>query len=182
MADNYLERKMEEHRSRASVGARKVSRPIKNSILTIDTGSDNTVFVTGFECAPGLCGDVVRMLRKSNCRVAFACSALNDGRALAQSSGAQHHHVDDNGIESALKRAADFWGSLKCRMKISRRQLEADVEGRKYVISASDACSDDVFAKTIIRFCVLLLITEMSDFVPCHTVVNPDGSVSAFIG
>lgn len=114
MADNYLERKMEDYRSGKS-GASK----IKRVSTTPKQGTVNVkfpprrVFVTGG--ASGIGRAIVEAFRKADCRVAFCDIDAKAGMLTAQATGAQFYPVDVrdvNALESCMTRILDTWGDI----------------------------------------------------------------------
>jgi len=105
MADNYLERRMEEYRrSRqgAAAGHAKRSTPsLKPGQIAVDYPAIR-VFVTDAMSPAGEA--VIEAFRRFNCRVAFSCDDRTYGNRLAQKTGAQFH---PDGTKSALQRLAD---------------------------------------------------------------------------
>lgn len=115
MADNYLERKMEDYR-RSSVTTRHSCSPTlyrqpkgtiaipfePKCIMIAGTGSD-------------LDEKIIIQMRSAGCRVAFTCADIVRGRTLAQSTGAQHHPVDihsPGALEKVILSATSKWGKI----------------------------------------------------------------------
>ncbi len=88
MADNYLEKRMEDYRRR---GARPFRRP----------EPDKAAFVVDGDAAT-----VERLRATGEWHVAFADPDVKRGRALAQRTGARHYPVDPTDAD-ALRRAID---------------------------------------------------------------------------
>ena len=113
MADNYLERKMEDYRSGRG-GASKTIHSSKPKPGTINVKfPPRRVFVTGG--ANGIGKAIVEAFRKANCRVAFCDIDTKAGSATAQATGAQFHPVDVrdvNALEACLTRLIESWGDI----------------------------------------------------------------------
>ncbi len=94
MADNYLERRMEDYRA-GKLGARKsptaTSSKAREGYLQIPF-PPRRVFVTGG--AGGIGRAIVLAFRKAGCPVSFCDKDEKRGRALAQEAGAEFHPVD----------------------------------------------------------------------------------------
>ncbi|MCM1504527.1 MAG: SDR family oxidoreductase [Muribaculum sp.] len=114
MADNYLEKKMEEHLS----GRRPAYRP-----KTTPTGSKpgslcfkfptRRVFVTGG--ASGIGASIVKAFCNAGCRVAFCDIDNKVGHKTAQDTGSQFYPLDvadSDGLESCLDRILSTWGDI----------------------------------------------------------------------
>lgn len=118
MADNYLERKMEDYR-RGTSGARRLThtgdvpgvlrlRLQPRAVLILD--------------AAGRCDDtLVSMLTGAGCRVAFTCADASYGHALAQRVGALYLPAADGAVELLMHR----WRTPKVAIWHSRPVDEA---------------------------------------------------------
>lgn len=106
MADNYLERRMEEYRSRQGAGSRvshahPLSSRLKPGQALIEYPAVRVLVTDGTSEAGRA---VIDTFRRLNCRVAFTASDGREGAMLAQCTGAQYH--PGTGRE-ALARLAD---------------------------------------------------------------------------
>lgn len=115
MADNYLERKMEEYRSgKLSQPPRKKTTPSgdKPGKLTIDF-PPRRVYVTGG--AKGIGRAIVSAFCRAGCQVAFCDIDQKAGRLTAQACGAQFHPLDvadSASLAASLSTVIDRWGGL----------------------------------------------------------------------
>lgn len=114
MADNYLERKMEDYRSgkSATTKAQRASSTPKPGTINVKF-PPRRVFVTGG--ASGIGRAIVEAFRKANCRVAFCDIDAKAGAATAQATGAQFHPVDVrdvDALEACLERLLNAWGDI----------------------------------------------------------------------
>ena len=114
MADNYLERKMEDYRSGkgATSKVKRVSSGAKPGEISVKF-PPRRVFVTGG--ASGIGRAIVEAFRKADCRVAFCDIDSKAGAATAQATGAQFHPVDVrdvDALEACLARLLDAWGDI----------------------------------------------------------------------
>lgn len=107
MADNYLERRMEDYRSGKLSSMRMTSATVKRPSMTL------RAYVVGGDTELGI--RYVRNLRASNWKVAFNDADLKSGRQLAQATGAQHHPVSSENAEAmlcSLKKVLELWGAV----------------------------------------------------------------------
>jgi len=114
MADNYLERKMEEHRNGGVPVRRKLTpsgqRPGK---LLLDF-PPLRVYVIGGGTGTG--ASIVKALCDAGCRVAFCDADTKSGTATAQRCGAQFHPInfaDVVALEASLRRVEGSWGPIE---------------------------------------------------------------------
>lgn len=114
MADNYLEKKMEEYRS-----GKLQKRPVKHTPTGAKPGTmlvkfpPRRVFVTGG--ASGIGRAIVEAFRKADCKVAFCDIDNKTGNATAQATGAQFHPVDvtdATALETCVNRVINSWGDI----------------------------------------------------------------------
>ncbi len=107
MADNYLEKQMEDFRRGVSAPRRSGLLPPKPQVVGL------RALIIGGGVPAGAAA--VTALRDAGWRVAFTDADSNSGRALAQSAGAQHHPVVPSDAV-ALNRSAGLiikrWGAL----------------------------------------------------------------------
>lgn len=92
MADNYLEKKMEELRSGKLA--------VKSGIPGIRPGALRVAVAEGCH---GAAKEKVLELRKKRCRVAVFDSDEEEGRKMAYENGIRFHHVDLNDAEAIAK-------------------------------------------------------------------------------
>lgn len=107
MADNYLERRMEDYRNGKLSSKHMSPAVVKRPSMQL------RVFVIGGDTELGI--TYVKNFRKSNWKVAFTDADLKSGRSLAQSTGAQHHPIAaDNllAIEASVQKIVELWGAI----------------------------------------------------------------------
>lgn len=114
MADNYLERKMEDYRAGKgnSPKSQRVSSMHKPGTINIKF-PPRRVFVTGG--ASGIGKAIVEAFRKADCRVAFCDIDAKAGATTAQATGAQFYPVDVcdvEALEACLARLLNAWGDI----------------------------------------------------------------------
>ena len=116
MADNYLERKFEEHFRQKDAKTKLQRRALaassrKGCMMRIPEGL--RVFVTGG--AAGIGRSIVKAFREAGCKVAFCDIDERSGQATAEALGARYHPVDVTdtaALERGMQRVADAWGGI----------------------------------------------------------------------
>lgn len=114
MADNYLERKMEEHRAGNATAYRPKLTPSgkRQGELTFKF-PPRRVFVTGG--ASGIGKAVVKAFCDAGCKVAFCDNDNTAGTRTAQSLGARFYPVDVTDVtalEACMQSLFDLWGDI----------------------------------------------------------------------
>lgn len=99
MADNYLEKRMEEHRS-----AQKSTITIYKHKERVSKLNGKRVFVTGG--AHGIGEALVKAFRNEGCQVAFCDKDMKNGNRVAQHCGARFYPVDVTDV-AALEKCFD---------------------------------------------------------------------------
>lgn len=114
MADNYLEKKMEEHMRGPKPAYRPKTTPSGNRPGNISFRFPPCrVFVTGG--ASGIGSAIVSAYREAGCRVAFCDIDNKKGTSTAQRTGAQFHPVDvsdADALDACLIRVIEAWGDI----------------------------------------------------------------------
>ncbi|MCM1451377.1 MAG: hypothetical protein NC102_03905 [Clostridium sp.] len=130
MADNYLERKMEEHRKGGAPSFRRKLTPTgqRPGKVIIDFPPFNA-FVSNVASECGAA--VVKALCDAGCRVAFSHLDEKAGSALAQRCGAQFHPGNLTFAQS-MERLRKSWG--KVDITISFGGYEASESGARAII------------------------------------------------
>lgn len=127
MADNYLERKMEEYRS-GKLTVRH-STVMKASTLHPATGYDvaaiagKRVLVCG-DCLDGTGHELVKLFRSLGCRVAFCDTDSRRGTAVAQDTGARFYPYDFNDemrLEAVRADLCTKWGGVDISVDIREK-------------------------------------------------------------
>ena len=113
MADNYLERKMEEHRQ--AVKRPSPSRPTlaQRKGYISQKFPSRRVFITGG--ANGIGREIVKQFRAADCQVAFCDSDSAAGTETAQSTGARFYPLDvtdTNALSDAFSDILKRWGDI----------------------------------------------------------------------
>lgn len=116
MADNYLERKFEEHnaaKGRRPAVWRNVSSTVRKPGYVQVKFTCRRVFVTGG--ASGIGKAVVEAFRNAGCRVAFCDVDAKRGQTVAESTGSQFYPVDvadASALDGCLLRILKSWGDI----------------------------------------------------------------------
>lgn len=127
MADNYLERKMEEYRS-GKLAVRH-SSGVKASTLHPATGYDveavagKRVLVCG-DCLEGMGHELVRLFRSLGCRVAFCDVDSRRGTSVAQSTGSRFYpydYRDEAKLEAVHADLCAKWGGVDISVDIREK-------------------------------------------------------------
>lgn len=125
MADNYLEKKMEEYRSGrmghgSSSGGAKVSVRFEACFDGI-AFAGKRVLVTGECVTDGVGRETLRLYRALGCRVAFCSTDMKEGARLAQEAGCRHYPMDWSVSGVAEKVRADMirhWGGIDIEVSV----------------------------------------------------------------
>lgn len=118
MADNYLERKMEEYRSGKLASGYKQKTRIPT--LHPATGYDvellkaNRVLILG-RCLEGTGRELLKLFRSIGCRVAFCDADSKAGAQIAQATGCRFYPYDFSDVAQVDKAKRDLevkWGGI----------------------------------------------------------------------
>ena len=114
MADNYLEKKMDEHVRGVRPSYRPKITPSGNrpGVMSVKF-PPRRVFVTGG--ASGIGASIVKAFCDAGCRVAFCDIDVKGGNATAQRTGSQFHPVDvadAAALEACMDRLLSSWGDI----------------------------------------------------------------------
>ena len=108
MADNYLERRMEEHRRSQQGATVKHVRPTLSALKPGQTAVDYPpirVLVTDGTSETGIA--VIEIFRRFGCRVAFTANDSMTANKIAQRFGAQYHPGTVEAAKEYLAQAGD---------------------------------------------------------------------------
>lgn len=143
MADNYLERRMEEYRSGKLTrqGVRRVSAfSLPKDKILVDF-PQRTVIVAG---NPDVVSEaVVRSFIAAGCKTAFCCEDMRNGQMLAQTTGARFYRLgltSDHGLMDIMEDVTAHWNAPDTLVAIGSEamaMLEPDIEAVT-AISCSD--------------------------------------------
>lgn len=114
MADNYLEKKMDDYRRMRSASAvgRSMSMRTKPQGLYVNVSSIRVLLLSMNE---KWSSSLIDAFRSAGCKVAFLDSDSKRGTALAQSTGSLFYpskSVDNNSVSDALAYLTAHWGGV----------------------------------------------------------------------
>ncbi|MCM1027996.1 MAG: SDR family oxidoreductase [Pseudoflavonifractor sp.] len=127
MADNYLERRMEDYRSgrlRATSRGSKsaTATPLPSSVAETLGPSTRILILTRSASASSRARALIGLMRMPGCRVAFTDINSAEGTRLAQATGAQCHPIDWTD-EAALERSRGLierrWGGIDVEVVVN---------------------------------------------------------------
>ena len=122
MADNYLEKKMEEHRRGNSAGnytRRLTPNGAKAGHVLMPFPPRRVLVIAEDVPSDDIAMGVVRALCTTGCRVAFTGNDFSEGQKAAQSTGGQFHKVPYGNLEAldnAMAYIAEKCGSVEIRV------------------------------------------------------------------
>jgi|GEM_PF-1141240 len=177
MADNYLEKKMEEHRQ----GVRPVFRrsPSGNKPHTFAMPCEiRGAFVIGDKELSETLLACACALRDASCRVAVCCSDKVFGNKSAQKFGLQYYPVADceaSTIDGALTHATEVFGNIDVILRESDGIIFADICGLKSQITAANGCTP----KTVALALMYLTLPHSINLGLCGKFsINEEGKLS----
>lgn len=158
MADNYLEKKMEEHQRGVSAGyapRRTVSgRKAGFAMLPFDV-STALIFFT--EC-DALIQTLTRELRETGCKVALAGPDSKRWVTFANSLGCAS--VAENDYAAAFSKISVKWNEPELRIRYNGETIEMELgRGTSRIIKAETTSADD-FAVRAARLCIYLALPD----------------------
>lgn len=113
MADNYLEKKMDDYRGVVRRTVKNIPvRGCRSGFMELPFPPRRVLVMDG-TCNVGKC--IVESLRNTGCKVAFTSSDRDKGKSLAESCGAQFHPVDLSDVRSmehTVMSLCRAWGDL----------------------------------------------------------------------
>jgi NAD(P)-dependent dehydrogenase (short-subunit alcohol dehydrogenase family) len=110
MADNYLEKKMEEHRNNAKAPVKRYITIARKPTPELD---GKRVFVTSG--AHGVGAAIVKALRAEGCKVAFCDMNTKTGYEVAQKTGARFYPIDmhsKQAVEKCQNDVREYYGDI----------------------------------------------------------------------
>lgn len=140
MADNYLEKKMEEHRANASSNRRATKlSPAGNRPGTVALKIEPLrVLVTDADSFAG--SEIAKRLCEAGCKVAFISADLKQGRHLSQATGSRFY--PSVSLRSALTDMNVVWGGTDVLVVTGDSPaLELEVASLKRIIIVGTSIS-----------------------------------------
>lgn len=171
MADNYLEKKMEEHRSgkAAVLPRRRTPSGGKPGTATFALAV-HTAFVSGCENDMALAGAVLAAFGRAGVTTGFACVDLAAGRLMAQSTATRHYPL-------AADKALGMFGHADMTVCIGAACVDVETAGRRRAVVRGEGCGDDVFGRVLPELLLFLSLPYSGCVVGDRLVVMPDGTV-----
>lgn len=158
MADNYLEKKMEEHQ-RGGVPGYALRRTMSGrkagfAMLPFDVA---TALVFFTEC-DAVVQALTRELRETGCKVALAGPDSKSWISFANSLGCAS--VAECDYDAAFSKISAKWNEPELRIRYNGEAIEMELgRGTSRIIKA-DATSDDDFAARAARLCIYLALPD----------------------
>lgn len=141
MADNYLERKMEEYRRG---GERRAAGPMpvfgKAGTASFEVGILRA-FVSGFEHNAAVAAGVVKALRACGMSVSFAWADVKAGSSLAQNSGSRHYPM-----HAARALAAGATAGVDVIINVDENALGIAYGGKRTMLGFAPIVKNEVMA------------------------------------
>lgn len=182
MADNYLEKKMEEYRSGAyRKPERRSPSGVKPHTAQLPCALRGA-FIIGSERLSPLLQACATALRSTSCRTAFCCTDKSFGNATAQALGLQYYPIKDNEratILSVMDNARENLGEIDVVAIEEKGKLNVDIYGSKSIISPAADCPEDIFTLSASRLVIYLSLPQSADLgVAGRYLVGSDGHLS----
>lgn len=177
MADNYLEKKMEEHRQ----GVRPVFRrsPSGNKPHTFAMPCNiRAAFIVGDEQLDDILLACAVTLRDTSCRVAFCCTDRSFGSSTAQKHGLRYYPVSDKdyaAVNRAIEQANASLGNIDVVLSRDQNIITADIFGNKCRIEIGQDCPAKAVATAIVY---LTLPQSVSLGLKGNFVLSGEGDLS----
>ncbi len=115
MADNYLEKRMEDMRNGKLAHRPLIRKTEKQSTSFLSKGSLANQRVLIMEFTPEIQSDIISLFRSQGCKVAFLGEDYKKGQMIAQATGARFYPinpVDPEDKEDKKKSAIEYWGGI----------------------------------------------------------------------
>ena len=173
MADNYLEKKMEEHVRGVHTTARRAPTFIPAGSVCFNLG-ELRVLVAGFGQQPELAAAIVRAYRRAACRVAFIFGDRRAGASLAQESGSRHYPYGDDAMARVEADLGKVWGGVDLVAKVESNGVE--LEGRR--ICRGPGCRQDIFAEKAADACLYLTLPQSRALIDFDVEIDADGTLT----
>lgn len=112
MADNYLEKRMEQHRNGGDVPSRRMRLTPKGDKPGCLTVKYEPLRVLVACCEDAYGEAIVRRLSSVGCKVAFVASDNKAGRELSQSTSSRFYPAQNFDYKAAMADATKAWGGI----------------------------------------------------------------------
>ncbi|MCM1066499.1 MAG: hypothetical protein NC418_02875 [Muribaculaceae bacterium] len=172
MADNYLEKKMEEHRRGASLPARHTPTFIPAGAVCFRLG-EMRVLVVRLDADPAAGSAIVRAFRRAACKVAFVWDDRTCGSRLAQESGSRHYPFGSDSAERAIADLHKVWGGVDLIIEVESDGVR--MGGRR--VWRGSGCTPEVFSENIGDVCLYLALPQSCALIDFDMEIAADGSI-----
>ncbi len=177
MADNYLEKKMEEHRQGRQRIAMHKSPSGNKPHTALLPYSLRTAFVAGQQFLSPALVACAKALRDTSCKVAISCSDKVFGSRTAQSSGLQYFPTGININVLDMVNAA--YGSLDVIVTEESGVLYFDICGNRSSVSPANGCLDSTFSTESSKLLLYLSLPQSLELRLCGDyLIGSDGRLS----
>ena len=182
MADNYLEKKMEEYRRGTPRPVmRRSPSGVARNIAAMPCALSGAFFVCNGQLSP-LLRACATALRDTSCRIGFCSIDHSYGNKTAQQLSFQFYPIaefSDRSVENVIFKASESFGKIDAIIKENDSGVEISGAGSKSTITAADDCSEDVFLSVVPRFIVYLLLPQSRDLgISGKFIVDSSGHLS----
>lgn len=152
MADNYLEKKMEEYRSGVPRPARKLTPSGHKPGYAILPYKIKTAFIKADKT--GIILDTIaRSIRDTGCRVAVSCP---DGNALAQKLSCAYVPVGEKSLETICSK----WGEVELLIEVAGTTVSLSLGRGNSTIYKSENIDVETYAKRAAELCIYLSLPD----------------------
>ncbi len=153
MADNYLEKKMEEHRNGTQRRTQRLTPAGHRPGFATLPYNVKTAFINA-DSAGILTKSIARAIRETGCRVAISCP--DNGAALAQNLSCAYVSPGEN----ALSSISDRWGEIELIIFITGNTVTMTLGRGTSTITKSDENDIESFARRSAELCVYLSLPD----------------------
>lgn len=177
MADNYLEKKMEEHRQGVKPVFRRSPSGNKPHTFAFPCTIRNA-FIIGNEQLDDILLACAMTIRDTSCRVAFCCTDKVFGSTTAQKYGLQYYpiqNLDSETIEHAIELATTTLGNMDVVIRKRQNTIIAEISGRRSYIDIDKECASKIAATAVVY---LTLPQSISLALGGNFNLNKDGILS----
>lgn len=152
MADNYLEKKMEEHRNGTPRRPRRLTPTGHKPGFATLPYNIKTAFIAS-DSVDAILESVARAIRETGCRVAISCQ---EGATVAQNLSCAYVAPGEN----ALATISDKWGDMELIIRIKGNTISLTLGRGTSTITKSDDTDLESFARRAAELCVYLSLPD----------------------
>lgn len=152
MADNYLEKRMEQHRAGADNPARRpkfTPRGDRQGTLTVKF---EPLRVVVGQCEDAYGEAIVKRLASAGCKVAFSASDSKRGRELSQATASRFYPSVNYDIKAVVADLVKTWGGVD--FFVARERITDDLDVKRIVVigenpESASYVGDDVIVNAV---------------------------------